>query len=110
MTERLNVRQMTLEMSPGEVGPRRGDYLVAIGRDGRWNSRYRVLIVRPVKRRDATAAEKYSLVMRRLDPEAPLGGTHRVLTFHWNSRAKKRKTFESQLADAIKRRQHRDCY
>lgn len=89
--------QIVLDMDPGERAPRRGDYLVAMGKRGP-GARYKIGISRKVQRRDPAAPPRYQLKVWRVE-DVPQG--EMVITFTWHPRKKKWRTFEEYMRRGI---------
>lgn len=96
---------MYVDILGGRSAPAVGWYLQAIGRKGARNSLYLVLSARRVKRRDPKALPRIAMEIEQINEIPPSArATAKIFEFRWYPRKKKRKTFEQELSDGIRRR------
>ena len=80
--ESLVLRNMTLDMEPGEPAPKAGEFLASDGRRG-IGSYYLVESARKMK---SKYPNRFALTMRLVDKPA---GDCRIVLFHWYPRKRK---------------------
>lgn len=87
-------RRLYMDIQDGGPGPKRGDFVVSMGKKG-IGTMYKVLRSRKVQRRDAAALPRFTLFVKIWPKEKWPPPSGQVFEFRWYPR--KKKTFEQWM-------------